>query len=276
MASRLDVSYTSMPNWPFSGSSTNPLRIAILDSSFNPPSRAHASIAVYEASSYNAHLLLLSSVNVDKVSKEGETSLAQRLDMMTLLAKGLVRDFKGCKNFAVGSLAAATFAEKAPIVLTYIHNHFDSWQPSITPRTSVLPKPTLVFFIGFDTVTRLFMQKYYGNSEKEMERSMTNFFERDGCEIVCARRAVADVAQKDVANQEEVELFSRPFVSRLLFEGKMRVVDIPGTGGISSTSIRSILQEQTNSEDMEEKLQYLAFPETIDYCMQNSLYKRKN
>ncbi|CAD6564600.1 MAG: hypothetical protein CYPHOPRED_004112 [Cyphobasidiales sp. Tagirdzhanova-0007] len=267
----LELSYSSTPGWPFPASTSSPaiakaLRIAILDSSFNPPSRGHGAIAVHDADSYDAHLLLLSSVNVDKIPKKGETSLDERRDMMTLLAERMIRDVDGCRVVAAGTLAAATFAEKAPVVLAYL----------LSRHAGLGLRPTLVFFIGFDTVTRLFMKKYYQNSEDEMERVMSNFFERDGCEIICSRRALTDVAQNDVADEEEAELLTRPFVKRFADRGRLIFVDMSGTEGISSTKIRNAFRGGSTRQETEVMLQGLAHPEIVNYCLEKGLYRQKS
>lgn len=87
--------FSSHPAWPrppLSSSSATAaapalskreLRISCLDSSFNPPTRAHQALATAaypgpagqaqgEAGDYDAHLLLLSVKNVDKVLKTGD------------------------------------------------------------------------------------------------------------------------------------------------------------------------------------------------------------
>lgn len=270
----LVIGYQSVPSWPLPGSNTSDsvapppssssphgnrpqpgaLRLAILDSSFNPPSRAHYAIATHEADTYDAHLLLLSSKNVDKVPKAGDTSLEQRASMMELMAKRMVKD--GCRNTAVASLAAATFAEKAPIILDYLRQH--------CPEVQF----TLVFFIGFDTVTRLFAKRYYNDSEEQLVKTMNDFFTRDGCEVVCARRPVENVAQRDVAGQEEAELFSRPLVRKFAEMGKLRMVDIDGTKGISSTRIRNSLKEDASGKSAEAFIH----PEILEFCQKNGLY----
>jgi nicotinamide-nucleotide adenylyltransferase len=227
-----------------------------MDSSWNPPSKAHYAITTHSFTSYDAHLLLFSSVNVDKKPHE---LIKERTDMMQLVAQRMQDDYKQA-NVAVASLAAATFAEKAPIILDHL--------------ASSDIKPTLVFFIGFDTVTRLFMKKYYHDSEQEMQRIMTDFFERDGCEVVCARRAVSQVAQKDVADQEEEELVRRPFVKPLVESGKLSFASIDGTDGISSTKIRNLLKEGDHglTDAQRGELGDLAHQEMIDYCLKSGLY----
>lgn len=242
-----------------------------MDSSWNPPTRAHYAIATHDADQYDAHLLLLSSVNVDK--KECE-SLKERLDMMELVARRMEKNANKNTssrqaNVAVASLAAATFADKVPIIQSYLDRHLpDHIQASLT------------FFIGFDTVTRLFMKKYYGDSEDKMQEIMAHFFDGDdreghgGCTVVCARRSVDGVAQNDVRNQEESELVQRPFVTRFVESRKLQIVDVEGTEGISSTRIRKLLA--SDAEDgVAEELGRLTFPEIVQYCKDTGLYSAR-
>lgn len=260
------LAYTSRADWPrrSGDDASSPIRIAVLDSCFNPPSLAHYAMAIHDAPverAYIARLLLLSSKNVDKVHKEGDTSFDERIEMMKIEAKRMGTERRqGCDNVAVASLAAATFAEKAPIILQHL-------------RTS---SPNglfqLCFYIGFDTVTRLFAKRYYSDSDEEMREVLHKFFVTDDCEVICARRPVESVAQQDIAGQDEAELVQRPLVKEYLDQGKLHMVDIEGTAGISSTQIRNSLSAR-GSEDVRSKLNALASKDVIDFCIGRQLYK---
>lgn len=264
------LTYASTSRWPLANdptsSTSNPLRIAILDSSFNPPSRAHYALATYTPQAFDAHLLLLSSKNVDKVPGPGDTSLEDRIAMMEIMAKHMQAESpESFSKVAVGSLAAATFAEKAPIIQDFLD--------ASTVHTAD-QQYTLVFFIGFDTVTRLFMPKYYDNSEKRMHEVLEKFFVQDKCEVICAKRPVENVAQQDVADQEEESFFTRPEVSKYVDMGKLKLVDIKGTVGISSTKIRQALKRLSSGDpgDSEKQLRSLILDDILQYCMQKKLY----
>lgn len=258
------VSYQSSSDWPASSGSR--VRISILDSCFNPPSLAHYAMATHNLHSHppcDARLLLLSSRNVDKEELQGESSLKQRTAMMELEAKRMVKE-EGSAPTAVASLAAATFAEKAPIILDYLRGHSQSAEKSYT----------LVFYIGFDTVVRLFAKRYYEDSDAEMERILHDFFVTNGCEVVCARRPVEDVAQKDVAGEEEQAFLEKPLVKHYLDANKLHVVEIPGTAGISSTKIRTAFKgAKSDNTGARRKLQALAHDEIVDYCFEKGLYQ---
>jgi len=265
------LSYTSSSKWPFPDSSAsppNPLKIAILDSSFNPPSKAHYAIATYIPEAFDAHLLLLSSKNVDKVPGPGDSSFEDRSAMMEIMAKHMQAEAPDkFRNIAVGSLAAATFAEKAPIIQAYLQ---------ASPTHKLDQQYTLIFFIGFDTVTRLFMSKYYGESEENMHKVLEEFFIHDNCKVICAKRPVENVAQKDVEDQKEETFFARPEVAKYVKMGKLQLVDIHGTVGISSTKIRNAFKQLSSADagDAENKLKSLILEDILEYCKAKALYSQ--
>lgn len=83
------TTFTATNSWPFTAdrpaSTTRPTRIAVLDSSFNPPTRAHYHLLRAAAKlGCDAVLLLLATNNVDK----GQTGAGavERLEMMEALA----------------------------------------------------------------------------------------------------------------------------------------------------------------------------------------------
>lgn len=186
--------------------------------------------------------------------------------MMEIMAKHMQAESpKGFPKVAVGSLAAATFAEKAPIIQDYL---------DASAVHTAEQQYTLIFFIGFDTVTRLFMPKYYDNSEKRMHEVLEKFFIQDKCEVICAKRPVENVAQQDVADQEEESFFKRPEVSKYVEIGKLKLVDIEGTVGISSTKIRQALKRLNSGDsgDSEKQLRSLILDDILQYCKQKKLY----
>ena len=65
-----------------------PRSLVVLDSSFNPPTRAHVHMlrTAAEAFGLESKLLLLASTNADK-TLAGQTSLLDRLQMMRLVAE---------------------------------------------------------------------------------------------------------------------------------------------------------------------------------------------
>ncbi|KAF7791744.1 hypothetical protein EIP86_002768 [Pleurotus ostreatoroseus] len=152
--------------WPLSRASvqstrqeSRALKIAVLDSSFNPPTLAHralasvslsqppynvthappdlglpsASVASGPSSGFDARLLLLSVRNADKALKPGDATYTQRLQMMTLLAQDIMVEWEraqlansegpdGKDNVAVAIIDEPTFVGKSRI----LHRFFQS------------------------------------------------------------------------------------------------------------------------------------------------------
>lgn len=108
--------YASTSAWPSPSlpAQIEAVRISILDSSYNPPTRAHLALATqprispHTASAtstssstepFHAHLLLLSTKNADKTPGPGETGPVQRLEMMRAMAVEMER--LGCPSVAI-------------------------------------------------------------------------------------------------------------------------------------------------------------------------------
>ncbi|KAF9282113.1 hypothetical protein BGZ68_006194 [Mortierella alpina] len=163
---------TATSSWPFTvdrpASSSRPTRIAVLDSSFNPPTKAHYQLLKAAARvGCDAVLLLLATNNVDK----GQTgaSAVERLEMMEAMAMDAIRNEKeepALRHMAVGLTIHARFMDKAQPIL-------DSYPPNTVQ---------LSWIMGHDTMTRLFDPKYY----KDVRTDMAPFFEQ--CDVICSSR----------------------------------------------------------------------------------------
>ncbi|KAF9566432.1 hypothetical protein EC968_003743 [Mortierella alpina] len=163
---------TATSSWPFTAdrpaSSSRPTRIAVLDSSFNPPTKAHYHLLKAAARvGCDAVLLLLATNNVDK----GQTgaSAIERLEMMEAMAMDAIRNEKeepALRHMAVGLTIHARFMDKAQPIL-------DSYPPNTVQ---------LSWIMGHDTMTRLFDPKYY----KDVRTDMAPFFEQ--CDVICSSR----------------------------------------------------------------------------------------
>jgi nicotinamide-nucleotide adenylyltransferase len=127
---------------------SKPLKLAILDSSFNPPTRAHRNLLQTASQQFQLDhgLLLLAKTNVDKTVFGA--SLPQRLQMMELLARDL-------KNASVGVTAHGRFVDKAKA----LKQRFGTGTQ-------------LYFVLGYDTVSRLFDPTYY----EDMTTSLKELF----------------------------------------------------------------------------------------------------
>ncbi|KAF8604720.1 hypothetical protein BDV93DRAFT_522410 [Ceratobasidium sp. AG-I] len=220
-SSRFEIVHTTHTTWPLpSGTRAGDglLEVSVLDSSFNPPTLAHAALASLGHAS-SARLLLLSIRNSDKTLKPGDASPAQRLEMMVLLANELVTNGGG--PVAVGTIDEPTFVGKSTVVL----EHLASSHPTQPLR--------LTFLMGWDTLIRVFAPRYYP-SLSSMHSVFQHFFGPEGSRILCARRPSSSSSEK-----EEKEYLESPEVSPYIAEGKVKMVDLEkGMGGVSSTEVR--------------------------------------
>ncbi|KAF9537125.1 hypothetical protein EC957_008797 [Mortierella hygrophila] len=163
---------TATSSWPFTidrpASTTRPTRIAVLDSSFNPPTKAHYQLLKAAARvGCDAVLLLLATNNVDK----GQTGAGavERLEMMEAMAMDSIRNEKEdptLRHTAVGLTIHARFMDKAQPIL-------DNYPPNTVQ---------LSWIMGHDTMTRLFDPKYYN----DVHADMAPFFEQ--CDVICSSR----------------------------------------------------------------------------------------
>ncbi len=123
----------------------------VLDGSFNPPTKAHhriATSALFEdhGSAPKRLLLLLATQNADKARIPA--SLEDRLVMMTLFAHELLFDVQQ---------AAPPLIDIGLIKQPYFHD-----KAAALDESGIYPgSPQQVHLIGFDTLIRIFNNKYY-------------------------------------------------------------------------------------------------------------------
>ncbi|OZJ02673.1 hypothetical protein BZG36_04048, partial [Bifiguratus adelaidae] len=143
--------------------------MAILDSSFNPPTKAHKQLLLSTLStldvSFDHVLLLFSTKNADK-ALEGAT-VEDRVDMMIASAQHVFDTHPEVPPITVALTHHAKFADKAKAIRQHVHG-----------------EPLLYFILGYDTLIRLFDGKYY--LPLAVERALTPFFETS--RVVCANR----------------------------------------------------------------------------------------
>jgi nicotinamide-nucleotide adenylyltransferase len=231
--SHTELVYVPHSKWPLAHRESsvkdapNPLRISILDASFNPPTLAHLALVNAprprsqatddygisdrgkEEKDYDARVLLLSVKNADKTLKPTDATYIQRLEMMHLLAGHVSRpahsDYAphstaASANVAIGIVNEPTFVGKSTSILSFLNDRLDSFSTNVTTAESTasitsvyttIPKPRfeLSFIVGMDTLKRLVAPRYYG-SEESMAVSLNRFLspEEDSSVIVCARR----------------------------------------------------------------------------------------
>lgn len=144
---------------PYSAAPPPPRTLLILDSSYNPPQKAHLTLiksALHETnlkhheSPYRL-LLLFSTHNADKAPSAA--SFPERLSLMTIFAEDLLKDLSKTKG------------QEVPVVdigVTTAPYYTDKSVAITNEATDIYPdKPTHVHILGFDTITRIFAAKYY-------------------------------------------------------------------------------------------------------------------
>ncbi|CAE6519450.1 unnamed protein product [Rhizoctonia solani] len=201
--SRFELVHRPTAHWP-SGS-----QISVLDSSFNPPTNAHAALAFQSADS--SRLLLFSVSNVDKTPKKGDATSVQRLEMIVALAEHLGGDV------GVGAVNEPTFVGKSTILRECL---------------GTANEPKLTFLMGWDTITRFFAPRYYP-SPSAMVSKLRTFFNDERSSLVCARRG-------SHPDSEEEGFLHSEYVREFYDGGRIKIVDLDSqVRDISSTDVRN-------------------------------------
>lgn len=219
----LRFAYATRPGWPSAAGA----RIAVLDSSFNPPTRAHLALATLRDGprEYDAHLLVYSVRNADKGIGSG-ASLDVRTEMMISLAKDIesslrVRSPGYEPNVAVALVDEPLVFAKSTLVHACLQN-----------------APHLDWIVGSDTITRVFQEKYY-DSLADLRRRSERFFGKEGTRMVCVDRPPAGGAHDDALDA----LFVTSEVARQWRDaGCIKLCTIDATEATySSTAVREAI-----------------------------------
>ncbi|WVQ79427.1 hypothetical protein IAT38_001525 [Cryptococcus sp. DSM 104549] len=262
----------SSPSWPrghVGASPTSdtlpPIHIAVLDSSFNPPTLAHQTIASSSSLSsslpfsstapppYTARLLLFSARNVSKTLKPTDATPVQRLEMMSLLAEDL-RAAHQDEVVAVGLINEPTFVGKAGIIRSWLDEHAQEADVDLT------------FLVGTDTLVRIFDPAFYppGEMGSKLEKLFRPPPEGYGAQVVSARRGTS--AEDRVL---EDELLDREDVRGWVEKGQVRMLGSGEEGWeeVSSTRVREAVKA-----DDKEGLKKLVGGSIGEYIAQEGLY----
>ena len=147
---------------------SEPKTLFILDSSYNPPSRAHlalAATAIATAKETRPHrlLFLFSTHNADKAPSPA--SFTQRIAMMIMCAEDLQADPRHSSkvHIDIGLTTAPYYTDKS----LAIENEDPTTYPS---------RPTHVHLLGYDTLTRFLAPKYYKEYDPPLS-AVAPFFE---------------------------------------------------------------------------------------------------
>lgn len=272
-----------------------PLRISVLDASFNPPTLAHlALINAPRPSSasrdlncegkvddddnrdYDARLLLLSVRNVDKTLKPTDATYVQRLEMMRLLTQHVrptfptSSDAEAHANVAVGIIDEPTFVGKSTRLLDFLSTHLralSQTHSSLVPPSDKIPFE-LSFILGLDTLERLVSPRYYP-SEAAMLTSLRHFLSpmEENSIVVCARRKLPSAA--DPPNEEDKLVVAREFIDT----GRVRMIDIgEDESTYSSTAVRTAIKELGLDEESQSVWRRYVPTSVADYIVNEKLY----
>ncbi|KAH7913598.1 hypothetical protein BJ138DRAFT_1081345 [Hygrophoropsis aurantiaca] len=292
--SRVELVYTSHDRWPCLPTQSpgsipslpGPLRISVLDASFNPPTLAHLALAnakpphpsipsvvhVHANNDYDARLLLLSVSNPDKTLKPGDATHFQRLEMMYFLSEAMsttTLNGSGSAQIAPPNIAIAIvdeplFIGKSTTLLTFLRNRLSTMYTN--PAADTSSPCQLTFLLGMDTLVRLISLRYYP-SEDAMNRTLRNFFSPDGedCRVVCARRISQGIAAQA---QEDIDKQTLAAVHEFVEASRISTIDLESdVQEFSSSEVRAKVKA---SDDTWAKL---VAPAVADYIVERKLYQ---
>ncbi|CAI2170484.1 2716_t:CDS:1 [Funneliformis geosporum] len=295
------ITYKQPPTWPISLSKPDhkkPIRIAVLDSSFNPPTKAHLQLIMKSVTNihfqnnqpvtiqipekqrqikeqpsefFDACLLLFAIKNADKMVTSSDASIVDRISMMEALASYIRSTAQSdsltaaLQNLAVGVTTHPIFTDKARAILTSLSKSSDNPSQSFS----------LYFIMGYDTIIRFFNPKYYTNMPEEL----ASFFETNS--IICANR------QGYGGEEAEEQFFCSEIFKEIVGGGEesgkkvIRIKLDDEIAKMSSTRVREILINMKNEEEVKEHqvkirnaLLDLCPEPIVDFVIQEGLYRK--
>ncbi|GAA6047705.1 hypothetical protein JCM3770_001732 [Rhodotorula araucariae] len=237
--------YASHARWPLPPDTSGPpdkhrrLRVCVLESSWNPPTLSHVSLAEHCANA-DAHLLALTIGNPDKGRIDARAA-ALRVEMMREVARALERRARtdggggvgagAWANVAVAVTEAPTFTEKSSI----LRGELDALVRAQSGSADA--EVRLTFPVGWDTVIRIFAPRYYHPPGPNLASSMQSLLGTDDSSLVCARRG-------DVSPEDEAEFLASEEVQKWVEQGKVEMFDLPQAAReVSSTRVRQAVKE---------------------------------
>lgn len=228
-------------------SPTQPRTLYILDSSFNPPSRAHLSLAKSALKRQNPGeekptrlLLLFSTHNADKAPSPA--SFVQRIALMAVFAEDLLTSLKNDDNIAdvsidIGLTKEPYYTDKSVAIAEEAPEMYAS-------------KPIHVHLVGYDTLIRFCNPKYYPKYTPPLS-ALKPFFD-PGHKLRVTQRPFDpnDSSSKEFGTVEDQNKYLNNIKEGGLendgFEAAWRenIDMVEGTGmGISSTRVRNAAKE---------------------------------
>ena len=200
-----------------------PSSLAVLDSSFNPPTRAHLHLLSVAAQQLGLErsLLLLAKQNADKPVVGA--SLVQRLEMMQLIAAAQPPQAVLC-----GVTAHPLFVDKA-----------------LALRSLCAPEARVAVLVGFDTWVRIVDPKYY--PDDGLEPALRSIF--DAVEVVVASRDPSSASAVGALSAGEQEAVVRQLPSELTRERLHFLRNSDDMAPLSSSAIRQALAAEESAEE---------------------------
>ncbi|KAL1922282.1 uncharacterized protein VTP21DRAFT_9821 [Calcarisporiella thermophila] len=234
----------------------SPYRVLVLDSSFNPPTRAHQHLLLSAVEQglragqpFDACLLLLATQNADK--KRSGAGLGDRLAMMEIMAGEIAdeleksqRNEKTCVEIGIGLTRFARFIDKARALTSSSSQQDQSIEPW--------------FIVGFDTAIRLFNPRYY----HDMHAELAPFFKSS--QIFCANRAGFEENEVQAFFQSKEVKAVRSRVHPLTIHEELAL--------LSSTRARELVQDVLPKEERIEKLRAILPGPVARYVVERELY----
>lgn len=231
----------------------------MLDSSFNPPSRAHLTLArgavVKDHGAAPARImLLLATVNADKAVKPA--AFEDRLVMMSIMAQNLHDE-----------LAQTTSSEAVPIDIAVTKKPYFMDKAMDIDRSGLFAQDAQqVHLVGYDTLVRIFDSKYYPADQKLSvlrpflsRHRLRVYYREDGKVSRQDQRRYVD----GIADGSRAKEGMRSEWAKMV----ELVDDAREVKGISSTKAREAYQRR----DMEE-LRTLLGDQVARYVAENELY----
>jgi nicotinamide-nucleotide adenylyltransferase len=231
-------------------------RLLVLDSSFNPPTKAHAALLTKALDSrpgyYDASLLLLSTQNADK--KLTGASIVERAQMMEIMARR--QESHGIPVY-VGLTCQARFINKASELQNW---HQKQQEHQKFQYTGI----ELHFILGHDTVTRLLDPKYY--APQSVKEALNPFFKN--CYLICADRPGY------TKENDDDELWSTPMIRSYADRiSRISLVDYGSVASISSTLARKTVARISVGDGKRETLLQILDDDIADYVLDAKLYQ---
>ncbi|PGH07855.1 hypothetical protein GX51_01565 [Blastomyces parvus] len=249
-----------------------PAKLYVLDSSFNPPTRAHLNIAKsallqHKDTAAVRLLLLLATQNADKPSKPA--SFEDRLVMMRIFSddiRAALTEARASDNNDQGGQQSAPIVDIGVTKLPY----FIDKAAAISTSDFYPGSPEQILLTGYDTLIRIFDTKYY--PPEHTLQPLSRFFSQH-------RLRVTVREDSEWGRREDQELFlqtlaqgarehdggKREWAERIeLVEGAK-----PGEEAVSSTNARNAaMNNDVNA------LQRFVTPDVCDWVISQSLYIR--